>query len=176
MNLLLVVTGSLHAAYSPYLISRLQGRRPDVDIRVVRTRSARAYVTRPALQRLSHREVDDDEWELDAPGPVQHVELRDWADAVLVSPATMDYVARIANGERDTPSLLTIAVAGVPVVLAPVPPNGSREKRLQRTYLEKILLRPEFGVVAASRPSAAGTDAVCADVESALLTIDRLSA
>ncbi|WP_018157105.1 flavoprotein [Demetria terragena] len=176
MNLVLVVTGSLHAAHAPFLISWLRQSRQDLDVRVVRTRSARAFVTRPALQQLSSRLVDDDEWECDSPGLLHHVDLQNWADAVLVYPATLDYLACMERGERDAPSLLTIACAGVPVVVAPTQPSGGAQKRQLQHVLRALQAHQGVGVVTPRASTADGTQAMCADLEAVLRTIESLPA
>lgn len=178
MNLLLVVSGSLRAAFTPFLINWLRITREDIDLRVLRTRSARAFVTRPALQQLCSRAVDDDEWDADAVGPALHVELGQWADAVLVYPATLDYVGRVARGEGDSPSLLTIACSTVPVVIAPALPPGGLEGRTYARHVEDIhrlpgvtVATPKLGMSAATRQFNAYTSA---PMEDCLALIDQM--
>lgn len=170
MNLVLVVTGSLPSAYAPAVVDWIRAHRRDVEVRAVRTRPARAYVTRPALQQLCHRDVVDDEWEPDTAGLVQHVDLGEWADAVLAYPATPDYVDRVAGGDRDSPSLLLIAGATVPVVLAPVAHLGGGQARAFRARLAQAATRAGVEVVAA--PAGRG-DAPTRHVNECLDVIDR---
>lgn len=180
MNLLLVVSGSLRAAFTPYLINWIRLTREDIDLRVLRTRAARAFVTRPALQQLCSRSVDDDEWDAEAVGPALHVELAAWADAVLVYPATLDYVGRVARGEGDSPSLLTIACSTVPVVIAPALPPGGLEGRTYARHVEDIqrlpgvtVATPKLGMSAATRQRNAYTSA---PMEDCLALIDQMTA
>lgn len=178
MNLVLVVTGSLRAAFTPSEINWIRYFRPDVSLRIVRTRSARAFVTRPVLQQLSGRTIDDDEWDPDAVGPALHLELARWADAVLVHPATLDYVGRIARGEGDSPSLLMIACSDIPVVVAPALPPGGFEGRTYARHLEDIkrlpgivVIRPKPGMSAATGTMSAYT---AADMPDCLRLLDEL--
>lgn len=180
MKLLLIVTGSLRAAFIPFEINWIRMNRPEIDLRVVRTRSARAFVTRPALQQLCSRGLDDDEWDPERVGPALHVELGMWADAVLVYPATLDYVGRIARGEGDTPSLLTIACSTMPVAVAPALPPGGFEGRTYARHVEDIerlpgvaVVPPKPGYSAATRTMSTYTSA---DISDCLSAIDRMVA
>lgn len=180
MNLVLVVTGSLRAAFTPFEINWIRLNRPDVELRVVRTRSARAFVTRPALQQVCGRAIDDDEWDPDAVGPALHVELARWADAVLVHPATLDYVGRLARGEGDTPSLLMIACSDFPVAVAPALPPGGFEGRTYARHVEDIarlpgmtIIGPKPGMSAATRTMSTYT---AADVPGCMKAIDEMCA
>lgn len=170
MNLLIVVSGSLRAAFTPYEVNWIRMNREDIELRIIRTRAARAFVTRPALQQLCGRTVEDDEWDAEAVGPALHVELGQWADAVLVSPATLDYVGRVARGEGDSPSLLTIACTNVPVVIAPALPPGGMEGRTYGRHVQDIdrlpgvaVATPKLGMSAATRTMSTYTSATMAD-------------
>lgn len=178
MNLLLIVTGSLRAAFTPFDINWIRIYRPDVELRVMRTRSARAFVTRPSLQQLCGRSVDDDEWDADAVGPALHLELARWADAVLVHPATLDYVGRVARGEGDSPSLLMIACSDVPVLIAPALPPGGFEGRTYARHLADIdrlpgvcVIDPKPGMSAATRTLSSYS---AADVPECLERLDEI--
>ncbi|MBC9956540.1 flavoprotein [Yimella sp. cx-51] len=170
MKLVVVICGSLRAAFTPYWINWIRLSRPDIELRLVRTRAARAFVTRPALQQLSSGPIHDDEWDAEAIGPALHVDLGMWADAVLVYPATLDYVGRVARGEGDTPSLLMIACTRVPVVIAPALPPGGMEGRTYGRHVEDIarlpgvrVIAPKLGMSAATRTMSAYTSAPLPD-------------
>lgn len=178
MNLVLIVTGSLRAAFTPFEVNWIRMFRPDIDLRVVRTRSARAFVTRPALQQLCGRSIDDDEWDADAVGPALHIDLANWADAILVHPATLDYVGRVARGEGDSPSLLMIACSDVPVVIAPALPPGGFEGRTYARHAADIerlpdvtIVDPKPGMSAATRKMSTFTSA---DIPDCLSVIDEM--
>lgn len=180
VNVVLVVTGSLRAAFTPFEINWIRLFRPDVELRVVRTRSARAFVTRPALQQLCGRAIDDDEWDADAVGPALHIELARWADAVLVHPATLDYVGRVARGEGDSPSLLLIACSDIPTVIAPALPPGGFEGRAYARHLEDIARLPGITVIDPIRGMSAATRKMstytAAEIPDCMMAIDALRA
>lgn len=147
MKLVMVITGSLRAAFTPYWINWIRMSRPDIELRLVRTRAARAFVTRPTLQQLVSGAIDDDEWDAEATGPALHIELAMWADAVLVWPATLDYIGRVARGEGDSPSLLMIACSEIPVAIAPALPPGGMEGRTYKRHVMDIERLPGIHIV-----------------------------
>ncbi|MEV4293601.1 flavoprotein [Microbispora rosea] len=123
-RLLLVVTGSTAAADVPFWVEWLRGSYPKLEIRTVLTRNARRFVTRAALAGRSGGEVLLDEWP-DEEVRARHVEWEQWAQAIVVYPATLNFMARLALGLADTPAMLAAQCATAPVVLAPaLPPNG----------------------------------------------------
>ncbi|WP_017575216.1 flavoprotein [Nocardiopsis kunsanensis] len=124
-RLLLVVTGSVAASFLPSWVNWVSHAHPDLACRIVLTASAQRFVTREALTLLTGRQVVEDRWP-DEPGTTAlHVELADWAEAVAVYPATLDYTARLARGHGDSPSMLALQCASAPIALAAaLPPGG----------------------------------------------------
>jgi phosphopantothenoylcysteine synthetase/decarboxylase len=123
-QLLLIATGSLNATFLPRDLAWLRIAYPQLETQVVLTRSAQQFITATAVGAITGRPAIIDEW----PQPVAdavHVELQQWAQAIMVYPASLNYLARLALGLADSPSLLAIACSGAPVVVAPaLPPGG----------------------------------------------------
>jgi phosphopantothenoylcysteine decarboxylase/phosphopantothenate--cysteine ligase len=91
----------------------------------VLTRSAQRFVTPAAVAAFSTRPVLADEWPAEAAHGALHVELAEWADAVLVYPATLHFMARLALGLAGSPCLLALQCSTAPLVVAPaLPPGG----------------------------------------------------
>ncbi len=111
------VTGSIAAYKAAGVVSRL--RQAGAEVRVAMTEAAARLVTPATFEALSGHAVYRD---LFAPGDaLAHVRLADWAEAVLVVPATADVIARAAAGMADdmvTAVLLAVA-RRVPVIMAP---------------------------------------------------------
>lgn len=122
-RLLLVVTGSINAAFLPPDLVWLRRAYPDLEITTVITRTASRFVTVDTLQGVTGGETVIDEWP--PGGEAVHVRLQQWAQAIMVIPATLHYLARLALGLGDSPSLLAIHCGTAPVVVAPsLPPGG----------------------------------------------------
>ncbi|MBM7494855.1 phosphopantothenoylcysteine synthetase/decarboxylase [Micromonospora luteifusca] len=132
-RLLLVVTGSASASNVPNWLNWLRDTYADLDVAVVATRSALRFVTRDALALRTDHPVVVDAWE-DCTR-ARHVEHAEWADAVLVYPATFHFVARFALGLADSPALLTLHCTSAAIGLAPaLPPGGLDSPAFQRHW------------------------------------------
>jgi phosphopantothenoylcysteine decarboxylase/phosphopantothenate--cysteine ligase len=87
------------------------------EVRVIPTRDALRFVGEATWAALSGRPATADAW-ADV-HEVPHVALGQWADLVLVAPATADLLARAAAGRADDLLTATLLMAGCPVVWAP---------------------------------------------------------
>lgn len=116
-RILLGVTGGIAAYKSPDLVRRLRER--GAEVQVVMTRGAANFITPLTLQAVSGRPVRDTLWDGSAEAAMDHIELARWADAVLVAPATADFLARLAHGHADD-LLSTLCLATeAPLAVAP---------------------------------------------------------
>src|SRR5881275_1529073 len=107
-RILLGVTGGIAAYKSPDLVRRLRDR--GAEVQVVMTGGAREFVTPTTLQAVSGRTVRSDLWDAAAEAAMGHIELARWADAVLIAPASADFLARLATGQaNDLLSTLCLA-------------------------------------------------------------------
>lgn len=116
-RILLGVTGGIAAYKSPDLVRRLRDR--GADVQVVMTAGAREFVTPTTFQAVSGRAVRSDLWDAAAEAAMGHIELARWAEAVLIAPASADFLARLATGQaNDLLSTLCLATEA-PVAVAP---------------------------------------------------------
>jgi phosphopantothenoylcysteine decarboxylase/phosphopantothenate--cysteine ligase len=116
-RILLGVTGGIAAYKSAELVRRLRER--GADVQVVMTEAAREFVGALTFQALSGRPVRTDLWDRAAEAAMGHIELARWAQAVLVAPATADFLARLAEGRADD-LLATLCLAtAAPIAVAP---------------------------------------------------------
>ena len=116
-RILLGVTGGIAAYKSPDLVRRLRER--GAEVQVVMTAGAREFVTPTTFQAVSGRTVRSDLWDAAAEAAMGHIELARWADAVLIAPASADFLARLATGQADD-LLSTLCLATeAPIAVAP---------------------------------------------------------
>jgi len=88
-------------------------------MRVVMTRSAMEFVTPLTFQALSGQPVRSALFDPEAEAGMDHIALARWADAILVAPATADFLARLAQGQADE-LLSTLCLASrAPLCVAP---------------------------------------------------------
>ena len=116
-HILLGVTGGIAAYKSPDLVRRLRER--GAEVQVVMTQGAREFVTPTTFQAVSGRTVRSELWDASAEAAMGHIELARWADAVLIAPASADFLARLAAGLADD-LLTTLCLAtAAPIAVAP---------------------------------------------------------
>ena len=116
-RILLGVTGGIAAYKSPDLVRRLRER--GAEVQVVMTAGAREFVTPTTFQAVSGRTVRSDLWDAAAEAAMGHIELARWAEAVLIAPASADFLARLATGQaNDLLSTLCLATEA-PIAVAP---------------------------------------------------------
>ena len=110
-----LVCGSIAAYKVADLVSQLV--QAGSEVRVAMTASALRFVGQATFHGLTGQPVLTDLWGAGRAEP--HVELGDWAQLILVAPATADALARLAGGRAADPVTATVLAARCPVVIAP---------------------------------------------------------
>lgn len=146
-RLLVVGTGSVTAAHLPFWASWLKMGQPGVEVRYVLTRAAGRFVTREALVAIGGCDVLEDRWPEEPEPRARHVDLAEWPDAVVVLPATLNYLARLALGLGDSPSVLALQCTGAAIALAPALPPGGAQSAAYAEHSAKLARRPNVVVV-----------------------------
>ncbi|WP_341890417.1 bifunctional phosphopantothenoylcysteine decarboxylase/phosphopantothenate--cysteine ligase CoaBC [Variovorax sp. YR752] len=96
-------------------------------VQVVMTEAAEHFITATTLQALSNRAVYTSQWDPRQPNSMAHINLTREADAVLVAPASADFIARLLHGRAD--DLLSLLCLARPIERCPllVAPAMNRE-------------------------------------------------
>ena len=119
-HLVVGMTGGIAAYKVCELVRRLQDE--GATVQVVMTAGAQQFVTAMTMQALSGRPVETDQWKSATGNGMPHIELTRSADAVIVAPATADFLAKLACGLADD-LLTTLALARdrtrTPLLVAP---------------------------------------------------------
>lgn len=116
-RIVLGVTGSI-ASYKAVDIARYFMKR-GCEVRVVMTESATKFIAPLTFQSLTRNPVTVSFWNETESGNIGHIELADWADAVVIAPATADCIAKLAMGSAES-TLLAVALATrSPIAIAP---------------------------------------------------------
>jgi phosphopantothenoylcysteine decarboxylase/phosphopantothenate--cysteine ligase len=116
-RIVLGVSGGIAAYKAAELLRRLTDRGSEVQ--VVMTRGAREFVAPLTFATLSRRPVHTEVWGDGNTPAVSHVELADWADLLVIAPATAHTIGKLARGLADDfLSTYFLAHRG-PVLLAP---------------------------------------------------------
>jgi phosphopantothenoylcysteine decarboxylase / phosphopantothenate---cysteine ligase len=119
-HLVLGLTGGI-ACYKSAELCRLLVKQ-GATVQVVMTQAAEQFITPVTLQALSNRTVYRSQWDAREPNNMPHINLGREADAILIAPASADFMARLVHGHADDLlSLMCLArpIATVPLLLAP---------------------------------------------------------
>jgi phosphopantothenoylcysteine decarboxylase/phosphopantothenate--cysteine ligase len=98
-HLVLGITGGI-AAYKAAELVRLLVK-ANVDVQVVMTSAACQFITPVTMQALSGKPVFIDMWDSSISNGMPHIELSRQADAILVAPASADFIAKLVHGRAD---------------------------------------------------------------------------
>lgn len=116
-RLVLGITGGI-AAYKAAELVRLLVKQ-HIEVQVVMTEAACQFITPVTMQALSGRPVFINMWDNSIPNGMPHIELSRDADAILIAPASADFVAKLAHGRADD-LLSTLCLArDCPLLVAP---------------------------------------------------------
>ncbi len=116
-RILLGVTGGIAAYKSADLVRRL--REAGAEVRVVMTDAACEFITELTFQAVSGQPVHRNLLDTGAEAAMGHIELARWADAVLVAPASADFLARLAQGRGDDLLTTLCLASAAPLAVAP---------------------------------------------------------
>jgi phosphopantothenoylcysteine decarboxylase/phosphopantothenate--cysteine ligase len=114
-RIVLGVSGGIAAYKSALLVRELV--KADKEVRVIMTNAATEFIGPVTLSSLSKNPVlteinQDGDWN-------NHVELGQWADLMLIAPATANTIAKMANGQCDNLLMAVYLSAKCPVAVAP---------------------------------------------------------
>lgn len=115
-NVTLVVCGGIAAYKACEVMRGLQ--KAGCDVRVAMTPDATRFVGETTFRTLSHHEVVTSLYGMHETA-IPHVEAADFADLVLVVPATANVMAKMACGIADDAATATILAAHSDVLVAP---------------------------------------------------------
>jgi phosphopantothenoylcysteine decarboxylase / phosphopantothenate---cysteine ligase len=116
LRIALLVSGGIAAYKLVDLASALA--QAGSEVRVAMTSSAMRFVGAPSFQGVTGKAVLTGLWAAGG-DPEPHVFLGDWAQVILLAPATANVIARIAHGQSDDIVTATLLAARCPVVVAP---------------------------------------------------------
>ncbi|QQZ07995.1 bifunctional phosphopantothenoylcysteine decarboxylase/phosphopantothenate--cysteine ligase CoaBC [Heyndrickxia vini] len=116
-NILLCVTGGIAVYKAAALTSKLT--QTGANVKIIMSASACEFVTPLTFQVLSRNDVYTDTFDEKNSAVIAHIDLADWADLVLVAPATANMIGKLANGIADDMISTTLLATTSPVWIAP---------------------------------------------------------
>ncbi|KAI6145687.1 flavoprotein [Pisolithus thermaeus] len=161
-HVLLVTTGSVASVKAPLIVKELLRYR-NVKVEVVSTKSSLTFFDAKDVEEAGSRVwTDDDEWSdsYKIGDPILHIELRRWADIVLVAPCSANTLAKIAGGLCDNlvTSLLRALSPTTPTYIFPAMNTLMYEHPLTAEHLRVVRDVVRYNVV-----GPIGKDLACGD-------------
>ncbi len=151
-HLVLGITGGI-AAYKAAELARLLVKQ-GITVQVVMTDAACQFITPITMQALSGRTVHTKMWDATIANGMPHIELSREADAILVAPASADFMAKLVHGKADD-LLSTLCLArACPLLVAPAMNKQMWESPATQRNVAQLLkdgvmiLGPDSGVQA----------------------------
>jgi SAM-dependent methyltransferase/3-polyprenyl-4-hydroxybenzoate decarboxylase len=117
INVVLGISGAIAASHAPALLGALLRRGHAVEVAM--TPTAQRFAAVDAMAAIAQREPHTSMWPRAAHVPVPHVALAEWAELVVVYPASATTIARIANGDFSDLVAAIALTTRAPVVLVP---------------------------------------------------------
>ena len=153
-NILLGVTGGI-AAYKSIILLRLL-KKCGADVQVIFTKSAHDFVTSLTFSSLSERPVLTNffEEEGDSKNWNNHIDLAEWADFLLIVPATSSTISKMVSGNADNLLIATYMSIKCEVFFAPAMDLDMYKSPANKKNIEtlvkngNILIKPGIGLLA----------------------------
>jgi phosphopantothenoylcysteine decarboxylase/phosphopantothenate--cysteine ligase len=136
-KIVLGITGGI-AAYKAAELVRLLIK-SGIEVQVVMTQAACQFITPVTMQALSGRPVFIDMWDSSIANGMPHIELSRTADAIVVAPASADFLAKLVHGRADD-LLSTLCLArDCPLVVAPAMNKQMWEAAATQRNIQQLL-------------------------------------
>lgn len=152
MNFVLGITGSI-AAYKACSLIRLLVKAGH-EVQVVITPAGKEFITPVTLSALTSKPVISDFFAQRDGTWHSHVDLGQWADAMIVAPATASTIGKMANGVADNMLVTTYLSMKAPVFVAPAMDldmyaHPSTQRNLDRLrQVGNVIIEPTCGELA----------------------------
>ncbi len=151
-SVLLGVTGSIAAYKSAALASQL--KKLQCDVHVIMTHHATEFITPRTFETLTGNRCHVDMFDATFTEGVQHIELAQRVDLILVAPASANVIAKLAHGLADDMLTTTILASKAPKLIAPAMNTGMYENPITQDNISALrhygmeVIEPASGLLA----------------------------
>lgn len=135
-NILVGVCGGIAAYKTAKIISML--KKNGHNVKVIMTENATKIITPLTLETLSRNKVVTDMWDTNRGYDVEHISFAQWADVVLIAPATYNIVGKTANGIADDMLSTVISACTKPKFFALAMNVNMYENPILHENIEKL--------------------------------------
>ena len=116
-NVLVGITGSVAAYKSAELVRTFITR--GYSVKVAMTEAAQKFIGKDTFSSLTSSTVFTDMWSEEFVKDIAHVKYGQWADAIVIAPASANTIAKLASGVADDVLSSIVLASNAPVVIAP---------------------------------------------------------
>ena len=151
-HIVLCISGGI-AAYKSMFLIRLF-KKNGYEVKVVTTKNALQFVTPLTIETLSQNKLYSDMFDINRTLDVEHIALAEWADAVIVAPATANIIGKFANGIADDAVSTLLLATKKTIFIAPAMNTNMLEDLSVQRNLQIIkdkgcfILSPKDGFLA----------------------------
>ncbi len=151
-HIVIGITGGIAAYKSLFLIRMF--KQADWEVKVIATHNALEFVTPLSVETLSQNKLYCDTFEKDFERNMQHISLAEWADTVIVAPATANIIGKLANGIADDALSTFLLACKKPLFMAPAMNHNMYEHEAVQANLLLLqqrgvnLINPDTGFLA----------------------------
>ena len=141
-HIVIGISGGI-AAYKTLTLIRLF-KKNGYEVRVTATRNALQFVTPLTIETLSQNKLYTDMFDSNRTLEVEHISMAEWADALVVAPATANIIAKFANGIADDALSTLFLAVKKPIFVAPAMNTNMFENPAVQENLLKLQERGCF--------------------------------
>lgn len=116
-NIVIGVTGGIAVYKIVDLVSQL--RKKGANVKVIMSKAAMNFVTPLMFQEISKNPVITSMWQENENWDVEHIAIANWADCIVIAPATANIIGKVANGIADDMLTTVVMATKVPIIFAP---------------------------------------------------------
>jgi len=149
-KILLGITGGIAAYKAVDLASKLT--KMGAEVKTIMTSHACEFVSPITFKSITHQPVITKMFDVEA--DIEHISLADWADLVVIAPATANIIGKTASGIADDLLSTTIMATSAPVLFVPAMNIHMYENPIVQENITKLsnlgyfFMEPEFGILA----------------------------
>ena len=137
-RIVLGVTGGIAVYKAVEVASRL--KKAGADVRVIMTRAATSFVTPLTFREITGQPVTETMWG-EPHHHIEHIALAEFAELVLVAPATANFIAKAAGGLADDMLTTCVLATRAPLFIAPAMNTGMWENPVTQENVRRLTER-----------------------------------
>jgi len=151
-NILIIISGGI-AVYKVCELIRLL-KKKNCNVKVIMTKNATRFVSPLTIQTLSQNRVFIDTFESEKNYDIEHISLAEWADIVVVAPATANIIGKFCNGIADDLATTTLLAVTCPILLVPAMNSNMFNNFIVQGNIERLrknginFIEPDEGLLA----------------------------